>query len=218
MNTFSLEMVRSHIDSPCIDQSSSSMSLCKPPLAAHSVVGPALLEHLDALYGYARVLTHSHAEAEDLVQDTCLRALRAEARLRPESHLKSWLFTILRNLFLNHLRKGPARAVPMEIDSEETPEAAWRQKREDDPETVLLRQTEGQQIRAALASLPALYREILVLREFEGLSYGEIAEVLHCPMGTVMSRLGRAREKLKSILQLNRPDTRRRSQNRGFRV
>ena len=176
------------------------MSVYKPP-PTRPLVGPALMQHLDALYGYALTLTRSRSEAEDLIQETCLRALRAEARLQPDSHLKSWLFTILRNLFFNQLRQSPTRFEMMEIDAEETPEAAWNEQRGDDPHTVLLQRTEREQVQAALASLPDIYREVLVLREFEELSYGEIAEVLGCPAGTVMSRLGRAREKLKVALE-----------------
>ena len=193
MDTFSPEVM-------CVEQNSSLIPLAEPLPAAHAAVGPALLEHLDALYGYALVLTRSHIEAEDLVQETCLRALRAEASLQPNSQLKTWLLTILRNLFLNQLRHAPTRAAVLEIDAEETSEAAWQQERGDDPNTVFVRQWEREQVQVALASLPALYREVLVLREWEGLSYQEIAQVLDCPAGTVMSRLGRAREKLKDAL------------------
>ncbi len=152
-------------------------------------LGPALLEHLDALYGYAVMpLTRTHVQAEDLVQETCLRALQAEATLQPDSHLNSWLFTILRNLFLNQVRRGSTRAAILEINAEETSEAAWHKERGDDPDTAFARQWERQRVQAALASLPALYREVLVLREWEGLSYEEMAQVLNCPIGTVMSR------------------------------
>lgn len=164
-------------------------------------VDDALLDHLDALYGYALVLTHSRTEAEDLVQETCLRAIRASAQLQPQSHLKSWLFTILRNLFLNQIRKGRTRSEVIQIDAEETSEAAWQDERADDPYARLVKQVERKQVQAALASLPDVYREVLVLREFEGLSYQEMAQVLECPAGTVMSRLGRARERLKSALE-----------------
>ena len=194
METFCSEVM-------CVDQNSILMSPARSQPAAHPVVGPALLEHLDALYGYALGLTRSHIEAEDLVQETCVRALRAEENLQPNSHMKSWLFTILRNLFLNQLRHAPTRAAILEIDAEETSEAAWQQERGDDPDTLLVRQWEREQVQVALASLPALYREVLVLREWEGLSYQEIAQVLGCPVGTVMSRLGRAREKLKNALR-----------------
>ena len=194
MDTFCQEVM-------CVEQNSALMLLTEPPSADHAVVGPALLEHLDALYGYALVLTRSHSEAEDLVQETCVRALRAEGNLQPNSNLKSWFFTILRNLFFNKLRHAPRRAATLEIDAEETSEAAWQQERRDDPDTVFVRQWEREQVQVALASLPALYREVLVLREWEGLSYQEIAQVLGCPVGTVMSRLGRAREKLKNALQ-----------------
>ncbi|MBV9037597.1 MAG: RNA polymerase sigma factor [Acidobacteriaceae bacterium] len=176
------------------------MCACESPPAISPPVGPALLEHLDSLYSYALALTRSRTEAEDLVQETCLRALRAEAQLRPASHLKSWLFTILRNLFFNHLRNGSARFEAYSLDTEGTDEAARCDKRAVDPQAALLRQVERQQVQAALALLPAVYREVLVLREWEGLSYSETAQVLGCPIGTVMSRLGRARGILKETL------------------
>lgn len=163
----------------------------------HHLVEPMLLDHLDALYGYAVMLTKSRTEAEDLVQETCLMALRAVSQLRPDSHLKSWLFTILRHLFLNQKRKGEARVKILSLETEDTAEIARKDEQADDPYAVLVRQIEREQVQAVLATLPDVYREVLVLREFEGLSYQEIAQVLGCPAGTVMSRLGRAREKLR---------------------
>jgi RNA polymerase sigma-70 factor, ECF subfamily len=147
----------------------------------------------------------ARAEAEDLVQETCVRALRAEATLRPNSQLKSWFFTILRNVFLNQRRQAPTRAAMLAIDAEETSELAWQQHRGDDPDSLFLKNWEREQVQIAVASLPALYREILVLREWEDLSYEEIAQILGCPLGTVMSRLSRAREKLKSALHSSFP-------------
>lgn len=185
----------------CFDQSFSPMSICKPPKPACSSVGPALLEQLDALYGYALALTQSQVEAEDLVQETCLRALRGAAQLRPDSHWKNWLFTILRHVFLNQRRSRQVRATTLSLEAEETPDAAWKDERTKDPQAVLVQQIERAQVQAALASLPTPYREVLVLREFENLSYQQMAEVLGCPIGTVMSRLGRAREKLKAALE-----------------
>ena len=183
----------------CMEKGSSSMSICEP-MPTVRPAGPALLEHLDALYGYALMLTRSQAEAEDLVQETCLRALRAEATLQPNSHLKSWFFTILRNLFLNRLRQAPTRKAMLDIDAEDTSEAAWQRKHEDDPEVAFLKQWEREQVQVAVQSLPALYREVVVLREWEDLSYQEIAQILGCPVGTVMSRLSRAREKLEGAM------------------
>ena len=185
--------------SRCIEKDSSPVKTCEPVPVVRPV-GPALLQHLDALYGYALMLTRSQAEAEDLVQETCVRALRAEATLRPNSQLKSWFFTILRHVFLNQRRQAPTRAAMLAIDAEETSEAAWQQNGGDDPDSLFLKNWEREHVQIAVASLPALYREILVLREWEDLTYEEIAQILGCPLGTVMSRLSRAREKLKSAL------------------
>jgi RNA polymerase sigma-70 factor (ECF subfamily) len=163
------------------------------------------LQYLDGLYAYAMALTRNQAEAEDLVQETYLRALRAFGQLRPDSHLKSWLFTILRNVRLNqirHARSGP-RVVEIDRSLNDLPEL--ERKREDPYSAYLMKRTHAD-VRKAIENLPPVYREVIVLREFEDLSYKEIAEVLDCPTGTVMSRLGRAREKLKEKLQHWRSD------------
>ena len=193
--------LRRPIHSQCLNQSFSPMPMFKPPVLACPLVRLSLLEHLDALYRYALALTELRTEAEDLVQETCLRALRAEAQFRPGGSLKSWLFTILRHVFLNQKRSRQARAVTLSLEAREAPDAVWRNARTEDPHTMLVQQVERAQVQAALAALPIHDRELLVLREWENLSYGEIAEVLHCPIGTVMSRLGRAREKLRAALE-----------------
>jgi RNA polymerase sigma-70 factor (ECF subfamily) len=159
------------------------------------------LEYLDGLYGYAMTLTHNKTEAEDLVQETYLRALRASDRLRPDSNVKSWLFTILRNVYLNQIRhqqSGPA-IVDREDQFSDLPETV--SSSEQDPLSAYLTSLKQQDVHRAVESLPSVYREVIILREFEDLSYQQIAEVLNCPTGTVMSRLGRAREKLKGVLE-----------------
>jgi RNA polymerase sigma-70 factor (ECF subfamily) len=164
------------------------------------------LEYLDGLYGYAVTLTRNKAEAEDLVQETYLRAIRAFDRLRPESNVKSWLFTILRNVYLNqirHQRSGPP-IVDMEDQFLDLPDTAG--SGELDPLSNYLATLKRQDVHRAIESLPSVYREVIILREFEDLSYQQIAEVLNCPTGTVMSRLGRAREKLKRVLEHWRVD------------
>ncbi|HTF64878.1 MAG TPA: sigma-70 family RNA polymerase sigma factor [Edaphobacter sp.] len=164
------------------------------------------LEYLDGLYGYAMTLTRSKTEAEDLVQETYLRAARAFDRLRPDSNLKSWLFTILRNVYLNQIRRrqsGPP-IVEMEDQFSDLPDRASSSAL--DPLSAYLASLKRQDVHRAIESLPAVYREVIILREFEDLSYLEIAEVLNCPAGTVMSRLGRAREKLKRVLEHWRTD------------
>lgn len=162
----------------------------------------AAMEHIDSLYGYALALTRDATEAEDLVQETYVRAASAANRPDAESNLKGWLFVIMRNAWLNHLRhknNGP-RFVELELGEPAIDTA------QDNPHVVYLRKLERQQVREAIESLPHTYREIVVLRDIEGFTYQEIATVLDCPAGTVMSRLGRAREKLRKMLQ---PRTRR---------
>ena len=157
--------------------------------------GPAAMEHIDALYGYALVLTRNMTEAEDLVQDTYVRA--ASASHRPEDcNLKSWMFVIMRNAWLNQIRhknSGP-KFVDLETRGPTVDEL------QENPHVVYLRKLEREQVQQAIESLPDAYREIVVLRDIEGFTYQEIATVLDCPAGTVMSRLGRARGKLRKIL------------------
>jgi len=159
------------------------------------------LHHLDGLYGYAMTLTRNQAEAEDLVQETYLRAMQAFERLRPDSNLKSWLFTILRNVRLNQVRGGMRKSRLVEMDDPDGGTRQFEDKSSKDPFFSYLAKVKRADVRKAIEELPAAYREIIVLREFEELSYGEIAQVLDCPPGTVMSRLSRAREKLKEMLQ-----------------
>lgn len=155
------------------------------------------MEHVDALFGYAMSLTRDQADAEDLVQETYLRAVRAANQLAPDSNIKSWLFVIMRNAWLNQLRQrqtGP-RFVELETEESSLPSDANL-----NPHVVYLRKIERERVREAIDQLPDNYREIIVLRDLEGFSYQDIATLLDCPAGTVMSRLARARGKLKDRL------------------
>jgi RNA polymerase sigma-70 factor (ECF subfamily) len=145
----------------------------------------AALEHLDALYGFAMTLSRNRIEAEDLVQETYLRAVRAFGGLYTDSNLKGWL----------------SRTEPQFVDLD-VDEMEMRELRElsTDPYNALMIKLTSNQVREAIESLPVHYREVVVLRDLEGFSYQEIAGILGCPAGTVMSRLGRAREKLRSLL------------------
>lgn len=157
------------------------------------------IEDIDGLYSYALILTRNHAEAEDLVQETYLRAMQAVGRLRPDSNMKAWLFTILRNTWFNQLRKwrnGP-QMIEIEVGDGPAMDVAEPSK---DPYDLYVSNMEAEQVRAAIQELPPDFREIILLREYEELSYQEIAGVLGCPVGTVMSRLGRARAKLRTLL------------------
>lgn len=156
----------------------------------------AAMEHIDSLYGYALALTRDATEAEDLVQETYVRAASAANRPEADGNLKGWLFVIMRNAWLNQLRhqhSGP-RFVELELTEPSDAEA------HENPHVVYLRKLERRQVRQAIESLPQVYREIVVLRDIEGFTYQEIASVLDCPAGTVMSRLGRARGKLRKLL------------------
>lgn len=158
------------------------------------------LQHIDALYGYALTLTHDRTAAEDLVQETYLRAVRALGTLSPDSNLKNWLFVILRNAWLNQLRHERSGPRFVELEAEEANTSGWIDSRATDPYVLYLRKLESEEIIEAIERLPTLHREIVVLRDIEGFSYQEIASMLGCPAGTVMSRLGRAREKLRRVL------------------
>jgi RNA polymerase sigma-70 factor, ECF subfamily len=155
--------------------------------------------YLDGLYGYAMVLSRNPTESEDLVQETCLRALRAIGGLRAEASVKSWLFTILRNIWLNQVRQRRTSPDLIELDAEENSVYEPADVAQD-PHDGYVNRVEHEQVRAAIQQLPAEFREIIILREYEELSYQEIAVLLHCPLGTVMSRLARARSKLRDVL------------------
>ncbi len=164
-------------------------------------------EVFDGLYGYAMVLSRDRTEAEDLVQETCVRAVQAVESLRPDSNVKGWLFTILRNIWLNQLRQRRAAPKMVELDVDEsTAQTAVEPSK--DPHALYVSKVEREQVREAIQQLSEEFREIIVLREYGELSYQEIASVLGCPVGTVMSRLGRARTKLRSLLSgsLRTPD------------
>jgi RNA polymerase sigma-70 factor (ECF subfamily) len=151
----------------------------------------ALNELSDGLYGCAMVFSRDSGEAEDLVQETCVRAIQAIESLRPCSNVKSWLFTILRNIWLNRLRRRRVAPKMVELDGDEsttqTIVAASK-----DPHALYASKVERQLVREAILQLSDEFREIIVLREYEDLSYQEIASILGCPAGTVISRLGRA--------------------------
>jgi len=154
-------------------------------------------EYLDGLYGYAIVLSHNRTVAEDLVQETCLRALRAIDRLRAQSNVKGWLFTILRNVWLNQVRRTPPYLFGLGPDRNGASDPADEAQ---DPHAVYARRAEQTRVQAAIQQLPLAFREIILLREYEEFSYQEIAALLDCPPGTVMSRLARARSKLRDLL------------------
>jgi RNA polymerase sigma-70 factor (ECF subfamily) len=171
--------------------------LCEPKATAGTdTLGS---EHIDGLYSYALVLTHHRAEAEDLVQETYVRAIPALGRLRPESNIKAWLLKILRNIWLNQLRKKRSDPQMVQTDMEGGSVDNLVNPGRDSYE-IYAGKVEVRRVRAAIEQLSLEFREVILLREFEDLSYQEIASLLNCPPGTVMSRLARARAKLRVLL------------------
>jgi RNA polymerase sigma-70 factor, ECF subfamily len=155
-----------------------------------------VLPHLDAAFNYARWLTRSDGDAEDVVQDACVRALRFFASLRGDNP-RAWLLSIVRNTWYSRFpqRAGGDRTTEFDEMKDERPAADL------DPEARVIQQQAVERVRRALGQLPPDFREVIVLRELEGLSYKEIAAIVDIPIGTVMSRLARARERLLPILQ-----------------
>jgi RNA polymerase sigma-70 factor, ECF subfamily len=152
------------------------------------------LSYIDSLYGTAMRLTRRAADAEDLVQDTYLKAFRSAAQFERGTNLKAWLFTILHNTFRN-MRRHDGRN-PIDVDSEAVEQAAGDSAHEFSPEQLLTRASLDQDLQAALDALPDTFRQAVWLRDVEELTYAEIAQVLDVPIGTVMSRISRGRRAL----------------------
>jgi RNA polymerase sigma-70 factor, ECF subfamily len=159
----------------------------------------SLIEHLDHLYGYAMVLTRNRADAEDLVQESYNRAVKAVRSLQTVTNMRAWLFTILRNVWLNQRRRRLTSPEIVLIDADESV-ANLIVEPSKDPYALYVGKLDVARVREAIQQLPGLFREVIVLREYEELSYHEIASVMQCPLGTVMSRLARARSKLRTLL------------------
>jgi RNA polymerase sigma-70 factor, ECF subfamily len=153
----------------------------------------------DSLYNYARWLTREQAEAEDLVQETYLKGLRGFRSFAPGTNFKAWMFRILRNTFLTS-RTGLRAVPPLSID-DEPDEVMHLITNEPTPDALLFRRANQQVLQDAIAALPLVFREVLLLSDVEELSYKEIAEMLSLPMGTVTSRLLRARLKVRAAIQ-----------------
>lgn len=161
--------------------------------------------HLDAAYNLARWLLRDEQSAQDVVQEAYLRAFRFFDDLRG-ADAKPWLLRIVRNECFNWLRQFPRSGNSVEFDEERDTEADSPSDGGDsfaNPETLLLKKHEAAQVTACLAQVPAVFREVLILREMEDLSYQTIASVVGIPVGTVMSRLSRGRGMLKALLLAN---------------
>jgi RNA polymerase sigma factor (sigma-70 family) len=155
----------------------------------------AVLPHLDAAYNLARWLLRSEHEAEDVVQEAYVRALRFFGGFRGGDS-RGWLLTIVRNVSYTWLRKRRPDELNLSLDEE----LHGREEGARDPEGEVLRKAEVRSVKQALETLPLELREVIVLRELEGFSYAEIASVAEIPLGTVMSRLSRARSRLRDLL------------------
>ena len=161
---------------------------------------------LDSLYRTARRLTREPADAEDLVQETFLKAFRAADRFEPGTNLRAWLFTILHNTARNRVRDRVRDTVS--VDSEAVERAAEQPPpggAVETPETLMLRATLAPDIQAAIDELPASFRQAVWLRDVEEFSYAEIADMLEIPVGTVMSRISRGRRMLFNALAVRQP-------------
>ena len=159
-------------------------------------VAAKALEFLDPLYATALRLTRNPTDAEDLVQDTFVKALRFSERFTPGTNLKAWLYTILLNTWRN--RQRDAIRAPVDVDSDRVEEAADSigPPALETPEQILLRTTVRDDLQAALDALPDAFREAVWLRDVEEFTYAEIAGMLGIPIGTVMSRISRGRRLL----------------------
>ena len=153
-----------------------------------------VLPHLDAAFNYARWLTRNGADAEDVVQDACVRAVRFFPSLR-DGDPRAWLFAIVRNTWYSRVTRRAGGTQALDSTTDDPVDGGL------DPEARLLQQRDVARVREALEQLPADFREVLVLREIEGMSYKEIAAIVQVPIGTVMSRLARARDRLSAVLK-----------------
>ena len=162
--------------------------------------------HLSDAYALARSLTGNRIDAEDVVQDACLRAFRAIDTVA-DNNARAWLLTIVYNTGCTWLgRNRPTTVVNVDdLEIIERTQANLRERQAETPESALIAKVDGARVQAAIAALPLVYRETLLLRELEGMDYREIAQVTGVPIGTVMSRLARARRQLAAMLEKSEP-------------
>ena len=163
------------------------------------------LSYIDSLYGTALRLTRRAADADDLVQDTYLKAFRASKQFERGTNLKAWLFTILHNTYRN-MRRHDVRS-PVDVDSDTVEQAADTAAEDQNPEQLLSRASLDADLQAALDALPEAFRQAVWLRDVEEFSYAEIAKIVGVPIGTVMSRISRGRRLLYEHLARTRAGT-----------
>jgi RNA polymerase sigma-70 factor (ECF subfamily) len=157
------------------------------------------MPHMEAAYTLAFWIMRDRAEAEDVVQDAYLRAFRAFAGFKGEA-MRPWLLAIVRNTAYRALKVRSRSAVVIPMEEAFHPREAEPTAGDPTVESLLIAEEDRREVRAALASLPLIYRDVVVLREIEGLTYREIAAICEVPIGTVMSRLARGREELRKLL------------------
>lgn len=162
-----------------------------------------VMPHINSAYNLARWLTHGHADAEDIVQETYLRAFKFFDSFHGDDS-RVWLLSIVRNTFYTWYSQNKVhnQNTPFEEDLQRTDAGAERSDAEN-PEHILLQKDSQRILNQALRELPIEFREVMVLRELEELSYKQIADIVQMPIGTVMSRLGRGRKQLAAILSTN---------------
>jgi RNA polymerase sigma-70 factor (ECF subfamily) len=163
-----------------------------------------VMPHIDEAYRLAHWLTGNRTDAEDVVQDASMRAFRA-IRNYGGGSARSWVLSIVRNAAYSWLHNRPAVVVTVEdLEAVELEQANPGDRDGDNPEAALIAKADADQLRTAIAALPTAFREALVLRDIEGLDYREIAQATEVPIGTVMSRLARARQRLMAALTSER--------------
>lgn len=155
--------------------------------------------HLDEAYNLARWLTRDRHDAEDIVQEACLRALRGFGNFRGEDG-RAWLLTIVRNTCYTWMKRRRNQDARMDADGD----VEAMQSEEPEPHSVLSLTIETDRLRSAIEELPGEFREVVVLKDLQGLSYREIAEIVEVPIGTVMSRLSRGRQRLADKLSVQK--------------
>jgi RNA polymerase sigma factor (sigma-70 family) len=151
----------------------------------------------DSLHNFARWLVHNQNDAEDLVQETCLKALRSFGSFQSGTNFRAWIFRILKNTFLSSCSKLDRR-MTVGIDSEEFPALPVDSAT---PDSLLIERSGKEAVQCAIEQLPVIFREVILLCDVEDASYRETAEILSIPIGTVMSRLARARKAVRESLR-----------------
>ena len=167
--------------------------------ASPSAFAAEAMSHLDTLYRGALRLTRDSDRAQDLVQDTYVRALRYQASYQPGTNMRAWLFAIMRNLFWDRFKPGRQDDISLDADTER-PLADRIADSGPLPDALALDRIAAEEVVAAVDKLSPLHREVVMLVDVEGFSYKDAAEVMGVPIGTVMSRLHRARQHLQKQL------------------